>query len=475
MQKPCINIVWLKRDLRLEDHEPLCEAEKAGQPYVILFLVEPGLFHKHDETGRQLRFCLESVEAMNGVLKHCDTAVTLMYAGAEEAFLFLMQRYEIRKVWSYQESGPPDTWIRDKRVAELFISKGIQWIECQKDGVQRGIKNREGWDKAWHRFMASPLFHVEVKRALAPPDHPFAIPRKLTERLKTSASVFQPGGHQYAQRYLRSFVEKRGLTYSRHISRPAESRFSCSRLSPYLAWGNLSLRQVVQDFRQAATDSPFRAALRNAATRLHWRDHFIQKFETDCSMALKPVHPEYLSFPWSQNQSHLDAWTQGMTGYPLVDACMRCLNHTGWINFRMRAMLVSFLSHHLLLDWRSGAPHLASAFLDYEPGIHYPQLQMQAGTTGYNTIRIYNPWKQSAQHDPEGLFIRKWVPELSGIPPAMLHDPEAMLEYNGDEYPKMIIDPVNPIRENRKLLWDFRKRAAIPEALPAILQKLVRQ
>lgn len=458
VERPLINLVWLKRDLRLEDHEPIFEAENAGIPYLLLFLTEPGLFHHYDLTGRHLRFCRESIAAMNKVLHPLRAGVTWMYTDAASAFGFLLEHYDIRRVWSYQESGTPDTWIRDKQMAGLFAAHGIIWSECRKDGVLRGIRNRSGWDHSWQAFMARPQFPTTISRALPPAEHPFLPPPAIADM--TASAVFQPGGSDNAVRYLRSFVEQRAAAYSRHISKPAESRTSCARISPYLAWGNLSLRQVVQEYRKAATVSPFRSSLRNAATRLHWRDHFIQKFETDCSMAHRPVHPGYETFPWRVHDDHLVAWKLGMTGYPLVDACMRCLNETGWINFRMRAMLVSFLCHHLLIDWRAGAGHLAAVFLDYEPGIHYPQLQMQAGTTGYNTIRIYNPWKQSAQHDPDSHFIRKWVPELADLQAEVLHNPDAMGENKTAGYPAMIIDPLTAIRENRKLLWDFRKQFA---------------
>lgn len=113
------------------------------------------------------------------------------------------------------------------------------------------------------------------------------------------------------------------------------------------------------------------------------------------------------------NETHFQAWEAGKTGDPMVDDCMRALTATGWINFRMRAILMSFAGYHLWLHRIESALHLAKLFTDYEAGIYYSQVQIQSGTTGINCIRIYNPVKQG--HDPEGSFIRKWIPELAAM------------------------------------------------------------
>ena len=128
----------------------------------------------------------------------------------------------------------------------------------------------------------------------------------------------------------------------------------------------------------------------------------------------------------SFDQARFDAWAEGRTGYPMVDACMRALLLGGWVNFRMRAMLMSFASYHLWLHWRPTSVHLARHFLDFEPGIHFPQAQMQSGTTGINTLRIYSPAKQVLDHDPRGTFIRRYVPELEPVPDEHLAEPHKM-------------------------------------------------
>lgn len=483
MTKQQINIVWLKRDIRSQDHLPLQKAEENNLPYLIIYLFEPSIISYYDTSLRHLQFQYASILELNKKLKQYNKEVTIFHTEALSALHSIQEQYKINTIFSYQESGTQLTYDRDIEVAKYCKKNNIFWHQYQRDGIVRGIKNRSGWDKQWFATMHSPIidnaFHNQEILSI---QNKYPLPNDLKTKLNNYPKEFQPPGEDYAFKYLQSFVNDRGKNYSKHISKPLESRTSCGRISPYLSWGNISIRQAYQFVYKYTNATTNKRQFSNFLIRLKWHCHFIQKFEVECGYETKCVNAGYELLEHTKNETYINAWKHGETGFPLVDACMKCLQQTGWINFRMRAMLVSVFCHHLYQDWREATYHLAQLFLDYEPGIHYPQFQMQAGTTGINTIRIYNPIKQSQDHDPQGKFIKKWLPQLQNVPIQFIHEPYKMTQieqqlYNvtiGKDYPEPIVNLEITGKKARKNIWEHRSNDLVKQENKRILEKHTR-
>ena len=480
--KDTINIVWLKRDLRTNDHLPLFEAEKNQNNYIIIYLFEPNLLNHISSSIRHQKFIYHSILEMNKLLFKYNREVIIYNENADVVFDYLTSKYDVKNVLSYQESGTNKSWLRDKKVKCLLKKNKTKWIEFEKQAVIRGSKNRNGWDKYWYLYANSEITNNnytinEYKYEKTPYD--FNI--KNHKELEKYPSRFQPAGEKYALKYLDSFISLRVKNYNKHISQPEKSRYSCGRISTYLSWGNISVKQVYQKVKNSSNYKLNKRAFNSFLARLKWRSHFIQKFEVDCSYEYSCINRGYEKMAYENNDHLLESWKVGNTGFPIVDASMRCLINNGWLNFRMRAMLVSFLCHYLNQDWKRGVYHLAQLFLDYEPGIHYTQFQMQAGVTGINSIRVYNPTKQSKENDTNGVFIKKWIPELSNINDKIIHEPWLLTEIdlNGTKIPHFYKQPIiSPDFKNssvRKNLWNLRKDSLVREESKRILNVHIRK
>lgn len=484
-----VNIVWLKRDLRLSDHEPLAASLKSGLT-LIYYVFEPLLIEDPHYDERHWRFIWQSIQDLNTQLIPFNTQVYIYYGDVISGLNEIEQRFSIANLFSHEEIGLLSTFDRDKAVKTWCEVHNITWHESASGAVSRGKKNRNNWDSHWCEVMKAELNQpVLSSAALVSNADLYNLPQCILPISWTEHDEFMlKGGELWAQKMLQSFLNGRGKNYHFNISKPELSRKSCSRLSPYLAWGNISLKQFYQSILMKRSEAGWKRPIDALASRLHWHCHFIQKFESEHQMQWRPVNKAYseLNYPKIHCgltvEARLNQWQQGETGYPLVDACMLCLVKTGYINFRMRAMLVSFLCHHLLLDWRLGVTHLAKLFLDFEPGIHYPQFQMQSGVTGTNIIRVYNPVKQSLEKDKDGIFIRKWLPQLSELPNEMIHTPWDLTSMEqqiyqcklGETYPLPMVDINETGKIARDLLWDFQKRFDTKKESQRILSTHVR-
>lgn len=493
-----IQLVWFKRDLRLHDHAPLAAAARRG-PVLGVYLFEPAVVAAPDADAQHVTFAAECLTELRERLRRRGGELLLRTGDAVEQLAQLVDALPITALWAHEETGNAITYARDRRVRAWAKARGLPFTELPAGGVVRRLASRDGWAEQWEAKVRAPLVTPPVRFAplpwndgaggiTAPPAGEAPSPVLVGATSHAVRQHAMRGGERAAHGTLQSFLVERGADYQRAMSSPRTAFSACSRLSPHLAFGTLSVRQAWRAAHRRAeelratpeADPRWRGSLRAFVSRLMWRDHFIQKLESEPRIECEPFSPIYRTLrPAEPDAEHLSAWIEGRTGYPFVDACMRALRAEGWLNFRMRAMLVSFASYHLWLPWQATAAALAPHFLDYEPGIHYSQFQMQSGTTGINTIRIYNPYKQGYDQDPDGAFIRRWVPELAGVPTEDLHAPHempALIAHMagirlGHDYPRPLVDHVTAYREAKTRVHAIRSSAAARSESQRVLER----
>lgn len=486
--------VWLKRDLRAHDHAALAEAvtRARGGCVFAVFLYEPAVLAQDEWDSSHAEFQRECLVDLEHALRRLRIRLVTRRGEAVAMLEWFRSKTGFRLLVAHEETGTGVTYDRDRRVRRWAREAGIEFREVPQNGVVRRLASRNGWNRLWEKRMAAAT-------ATVPPS--MGRGGQTTVEGLESAGILgckdlglapdtkdrQRGGERIAEDVLDEFLMRRGRHYSGGISSPLSAATSCSRLSPYLAFGAISMRTVWQASearridvatalakatqpRERAELKAWRRSLKAVQSRLHWHCHFMQKLEDEPAIEFRNMLRAADGLRENEiSMERLAAWESGHTGYPLIDACMRSLLATGWLTFRMRAMLVSFASYSLWLHWRPTGLHLARHFLDFEPGIHWAQLQMQSGTTGINTLRIYNPTKQAIDQDPRGIFIRRWVPELAGVPLAHVHMPWTMPHdvqhaagcVIGREYPAPLVDHAAAVREAKRRLAVVRNE---PEA-----------
>jgi deoxyribodipyrimidine photo-lyase len=459
-------LVWFKRDLRWRDHAPLAAALQFERA-LALYVIEPAWLQSAECDARHVSFALSCVAELREALAARGLPLLVRVGAMPQVLQDLRRAVNFSHLFSHEETGPGWSYSRDIAVAAWCQAQAVAWQEFAQTGVVRRLHSRSGWAVKWAQRMNAPIIDLKAGFKAAPNMASAAAQVLPTLRDLGFPSPPAPQAHageHAAWATLDSFLAGRGRDYRRALSSPLSAAHSCSRLSASLGFGCISMRcvhQATEAAMRSTTDRQLVHALRGFAGRLRWHCHFMQKLEDEPAIEFKNfarshdgLRPGDGVSAAAENAELLAAWCEGRTGFPMVDACMRQLRCTGWLNFRMRAMLVSFAAYHLWLHWRAPGQFLARQFLDFEPGIHWSQMQMQSGTTGINTLRIYSPSKQARDHDPDGVYQRSWLPE-----------------WGTAAYPKPIVDERVALAAAKNKLYGLRKTVDAQSQAQAIQQR----
>ena len=467
-----ISLIWFRRDLRLNDSEIVTKATEDRQQVLPFFIIDPWFYQQPEVSAARVKFLFESLADLDRNLQARGSRLYLFAGNSIEIMRDLttaLTKQDLQPQLFFHRDVQVDYGIdRDRAILEFYQQQNLK----THIGLNHFIQQQENYDLWWrdyHDYQKRSPYHLPLQ--INTPSLNLDLPQLTIDELKqqygsliTDASYRYLGGESFAQKTLASFVSHRYQGYHWKMSRPWQAQQGAtSHLSAHLDFGTISARTVYQAanrlLEQIPPKSKAQYSVKTFLDRLRWHDKFTQRHYHHPELAWQNRYREFDRWYSAaelepDKQELFTAWCEGKTGYPLVDASMRQLNQIGWMNFRMRAMCVTFLTINCGVSWHHGARYFMSRLVDGNIAINHWQWQAQAGSLNpmSKTFRIYNPTKNLQDKDPTLQFVYCWIPELRG------HSMSQILagEYKSD-YLQPILDWKQTRKVNGKVVADLRK------------------
>ena len=459
--RPCI--VWFRDDLRLSDHPALHAAAKTGAPVICLYVFDDQGMNARPLGGAARWWLGQSLRALQKGLEAIGSPLVLRRGSAATVIPELARKADASSVFWNEVAHAPHQAVADQVAAALNnVGVAVQTFPGDLLVTPTGLRNKDG-----RGFRVFTPFWKRVQ-SFGDPPKPLPAPKTLSSvpdiagdaleswHLEPTHPDWAGGlrqtwtpGEASAQAQLRQFLKSGVAGYS--IQRDRPDREGTSRLSPHLRFGEVSPRQVWHAARFAAAEHPKLAGdIDKFLSELGWREFCRHLLFDVPDLADRNLQPGFDAFPWKTDAKALRAWQRGRTGYPIIDAGMRELWHSGVMHNRVRMVTASFLVKHLLIDWRDGEKWFWNTLVDADPGSNPANWQWVAGSGADAApyFRVFNPILQGEKFDPDGIYVRRWVPELGDLPAGLIHQPwtATPLELGsagitlGKTYPEPIID-----------------------------------
>ncbi|MBD1917006.1 MULTISPECIES: FAD-binding domain-containing protein [Cyanophyceae] len=428
-------IVWFRRDLRVSDHEPLRRA--AGRGLVVpVFVFDRALLH-HPETGSaRVAFLLAALHALDADLKALGGRLIVRSGDPVQVLPDLVKETDADGIYAHTDVERIYGRVRDARLNQALAQRGmkIRWFEPAASAAD--LIPYPQYRELWYREMGQPLVPTPQQVSVPPAIPSDPLPGLDALGHRADEKPIPPASTAAARALLQGFLTDKADRYYWQLSYPSAE--ATTGLSPHIKFGVISVRECVQTIRSAPDfgDDRVRRSHRQLISRLRWGNGFTQRFRYLPQLELRSLYHTFDDDGWAFDPDLYQAWQTGHTGFPIVDAAARCLQATGGylaLNFRTRAIYASFLSNLGGIDWRYGALHFMRHLIDGDCPIDHYQWAMQSGVThciDKTWTRIYNPGQVAIDRcDPEGEFIKRWVPELADVHPGQLGSPPTLSGY----------------------------------------------